>query len=261
MRIYAQARYDSAASINHIRCNLKDVTDSVRTEQELSHRTEKLTVANEQLRATNRKLAETQSPPGPIGEAGCAGNPRRRHGARDQQPTGLRHEQHHGPAARSCAGVLQLVEQAPEGTGGRTRGPGRSTSSAIDDFMNQIDLPFLSRKPAATGPFDRKRLASGGPDRREAARVRGLDRAELGEVDVNESIDQCTADARANRSAGWGSSDIGAEESVPLIQGAGSELNQVCLNLLSNSIDAIEQSGSDPWADHGRDPDRRQTTS
>lgn len=60
MRIYAQGRDDSAASINHIRCNLKDVTDSVRTEQELSHRTEKLAVANEQLRAANRKLEETQ---------------------------------------------------------------------------------------------------------------------------------------------------------------------------------------------------------
>jgi len=32
---------------------------------------------------------------------------------------------------------------------------------------------------------------------------------------------------------------------VPLTQGAGSELNQVFLNLLTNSIDAIEESGSD----------------
>jgi signal transduction histidine kinase len=31
---------------------------------------------------------------------------------------------------------------------------------------------------------------------------------------------------------------------MPLILGSGSELSQVCLNLLTNSVDAIEQSGS-----------------
>ncbi len=30
MRIYAQARYDPDGSVNHIRCNFKDVTDRVR---------------------------------------------------------------------------------------------------------------------------------------------------------------------------------------------------------------------------------------
>ncbi len=61
MRIYAQARYDPGGSVNHIRCNFKDVTDRVRAEQELNRRTEKLIAANEQLRQTNQKLKETQS--------------------------------------------------------------------------------------------------------------------------------------------------------------------------------------------------------
>jgi hypothetical protein len=52
MRIYAQARYEPSGSVNHIRCNLKDVTDRVRAEQELSRRTEKLIAANQQLRQT-----------------------------------------------------------------------------------------------------------------------------------------------------------------------------------------------------------------
>ena len=60
MRIYAQAHYDPSGSVNHIRCNLKDVTDRMRAEQELSRRTEKLIAANKQLRQMNRKLKEAQ---------------------------------------------------------------------------------------------------------------------------------------------------------------------------------------------------------
>ena len=37
---------------------------------------------------------------------------------------------------------------------------------------------------------------------------------------------------------------------VPLIQGAGSQLNQVFLNLLTNSIDAIEEAGSGQGTDY-----------
>ena len=61
MRISAQARYELDGRVNHIRCNLRDVTHSVRAEQELRRRTEKLIAANEQLRQTNLELKKAQA--------------------------------------------------------------------------------------------------------------------------------------------------------------------------------------------------------
>ena len=61
MRISAQARYELNGRVNHIRCNLRDVTQSVRAEQELRRRTEKLIAANEQLRQANIELKKAQA--------------------------------------------------------------------------------------------------------------------------------------------------------------------------------------------------------
>jgi PAS domain S-box-containing protein len=61
MRISAQARYELDGRVNHIRCNLRDVTHSVRAEHELRRRTEKLIAANEQLRQTNVELKKAQA--------------------------------------------------------------------------------------------------------------------------------------------------------------------------------------------------------
>ena len=60
-RISSQARYELDGRINHIRCNLRDVTDGVRAEHELRRRTDMLIAANEQLRTTNLELKKTQS--------------------------------------------------------------------------------------------------------------------------------------------------------------------------------------------------------
>ncbi len=61
MRVSAQARYELNGRVNHIRCNLRDVTQSVRAEQELRRRTEKLIAANEQLRQANIELKKAQA--------------------------------------------------------------------------------------------------------------------------------------------------------------------------------------------------------
>ena len=60
IRISSQARYELDGRVNHIRCNLRDVTDRVHTEHELRRRTEMLIAANEQLRRTNLELKKTQ---------------------------------------------------------------------------------------------------------------------------------------------------------------------------------------------------------
>jgi PAS domain S-box-containing protein len=60
VRIYVQARYNPDGAINHIRCYLRDVSDSVRAEQELRRRTEQLTAVNERLRLINEELKQTQ---------------------------------------------------------------------------------------------------------------------------------------------------------------------------------------------------------
>jgi PAS domain S-box-containing protein len=61
LRIYTQARYEQNGRLNHIRCNLNDITDEVQAEQALRHLTEQLTATREQLRQANCKLKEAQS--------------------------------------------------------------------------------------------------------------------------------------------------------------------------------------------------------
>jgi signal transduction histidine kinase len=74
---------------------------------------------------------------------------------------------------------------------------------------------------------------------REFAR---LDRGEVGEVDINESIDQCLM----LLSEPLTRSRIAVDRrpgDLPAIQGAASHLNQALLNLLLNGIEAIESTG------------------
>jgi PAS domain S-box-containing protein len=56
VRVYTQGRYNPDGTINHLRCYLKDVTERIRSEQELRERTEQLIAANDQLRLRTEQL-------------------------------------------------------------------------------------------------------------------------------------------------------------------------------------------------------------
>jgi PAS domain S-box-containing protein len=58
IEVNAGARYGASQGVSHLRCHVADVTDKVRAERELRHRTRELTQVNEQLRRINRELEE-----------------------------------------------------------------------------------------------------------------------------------------------------------------------------------------------------------
>ena len=117
-------------------------------------------------------------------------------------------------------------------------------TSAIDDLINQIDLPYVRESLPRLVDSTHSGLLR---VVQIVDKLRGfarLDRPNFGAVDVNESIDQCLVMLSESLSR-LGIKVVRRLGTVPLTLGAGSELNEVFLNLITNSIDAIEEAGSD----------------
>jgi two-component system, NtrC family, sensor kinase len=240
MRISSQARYELDGRINHIRCNLRDVTDRVHAEHELRRRTEMLIAANEQLRRTNQELKKTQLQLIQSDKLASLGT----------LAAGMAHEINNPLAFavnnlvlldRDLSALLRLLSLFRQGDDD-LEAVRPDLSSATRDLMVEIDLPHLEVSLPRVVQSTHKGLRRVAQIVEKLCGFARLGRAEIGEVDVNESVEQCLImlSERLARSEIGVHQDLGE---LPFVRGAVAELNQVILDLLINGIDAIEAAG------------------
>ncbi len=240
VRIYAQARYDPDGRINHIRCNLKDVTDRVRSDEELRRRTEQLTTANEQLRQANLKIKEAQGQLVHSEKLASLGT----------LASGMAHEINNPLAfasnnvailERDIASLLEILATHQAGLDTlRTHRP--DLAETVDRLANEADLPYLQENLLRLTRTTRKGLARVARIVEDLRGFAQLDRAEIGVLDLNQAIDQ----SLGMLSAAMDRSGITVEKEygdLPPLECAGAHLNQVFFNLLTNSVQAIEATG------------------
>ena len=240
VRIYAQARYDPDGRINHIRCNLKDVTDRVRSDEELRRRTEQLTAANEQLRQANLKIKEAQGQLVHSEKLAALGT----------LASGMAHEINNPLAfatnnvailERDIAALLEILSAHHAGLE-VVRAARPELAQEVDRLADEADLPYLQDNLLRLAKTTRKGLARVARIVEDLRGFAQLDRAEIGVLDINQAIDQSLGMLSAAMDQG-GIAVYRQYGDLPPLECAGAHLNQVFFNLLNNSVQAIEATG------------------
>ena len=230
-------------AINHIRCYLKDVSDSVLAEQELRRRTEQLTAVNERLRLINEKLKETQGQLVHSEKLASLGT----------LAAGMAHEINNPLAfasnnvvvlKRDIGGLLRVIAGYQD-VWGVLQEANPEVAWRIAELQDEVDLPFLQENLLRLTQATCKglgRVAKIVQDLRDFAQ---LDRAEIEEIDLNQALDQTLG--MLNESLIQ--QGITVERRPRAVAPPGVRrvhLKQVFLNLLMNAMQAIKAAGRPP---------------
>jgi two-component system, NtrC family, sensor kinase len=241
MRIYTQARYEtSGGAVDHVRCSLKDVTDHVHAEQELRRRTEQLTDANERLRQANRKIQEAQGQLVHSEKLAALGT----------LAAGMAHEINNPMAFatnnmavldRDLAQLMGVLEQYEKAWPILQKADPEAASD-IARLRDEADLPYLVENMPRLIDSTRRGLGRVAHIVKNLRAFAQLDRASVGEIDLNESIDQglgLLGDLLSRQRI----EVVRNSAELPPLECAPAHLNQVFLNLLMNAMQAIEATG------------------